>query len=126
MGLLKLILLPLMAHSLQWSDMEAEHKYLLNEDIAINDSIKLSKGDALLLEDVMSGEVPVIFYTFKNHMCSDPSQTAEMVIYKGMGVELQSDCKVEIYVEPTDYYSESFFSDAANEFVQSRPQSSVR
>ena len=118
--------------SLPWNDLESAKKYILNSDIAITESIKLSKGDAFSLEDVSSGEIPVIYFEMKNLMCTDNSLKSEVVLFnpepddhahdKSIGVELEENCMLGIYVEPQFYYDISVFSES----VQFRPLSSVR
>ncbi|MGZ3691752.1 MAG: hypothetical protein ACXVAX_09620 [Pseudobdellovibrio sp.] len=111
------------AAQLNWSDVEAGHKYILTTDIKINETITLKKGDAFEYQDLLSGEVPVLYLTFKNLQCTDPSlKTDDTVLVnpapedhstdRSVGVLLDSDCVVGIYVEPKDYYYPSLFEDA--------------
>ena len=122
----------LVAGFLQWNDLEPANKYILTSDIQISEGVKLSKGDAFTFEDSYSDEAPVIYFVFKNLMCTDSSLKSEMVLFnpepedqahdKSIGVELEENCLVGIYVEPQFYYNKSVFSESA----LFRPQSNAR
>lgn len=110
-----------LAETLSWGDLEAGPKYILNADIPFENGMVLKKGDAFALDDMGQGNAPVVYLTFKNLSCTDPSLTAEMVLFnpepndtahdKSIGVEMYEDCYVSMYVEPQFFYNISVFDD---------------
>ncbi len=110
------------AAQLNWSDIESNHKYVLNTDIKIDENLTLKKGDVFLYDELLSGDVPVLYLTFKNLMCTDPSYKSDEIILvnpspddhtsdRSVGVVVDSDCVVGIYIEPKDYYYPSLFEE---------------
>jgi hypothetical protein len=110
-----------LAQPLNWDEIEFSKKYQLTSDIQFSDTVKLNKGDVLVLDDNGQGEAPVIYFSFKNLSCNDAALKAEMVLFnpepedqdhdKSIGVEMYEDCYVSMYVEPQFYYNSSVFEE---------------
>lgn len=106
------------AETLNWDDLETGRKFTLVTDIKFPEGASLSKGDALVVEDI-GGGMGLIWMTFSNLMCQDPSMTTEMVLVnpepddfqddKSVSVKLDENCQVNIYLEMRHYYNKSLF-----------------
>ena len=112
--------LPVFA-AMTWDQLEPGKKYTLTADVAITSELSLKKGDAFTFEEFNSGDIPVLFYTFKNHSCTQDDLKSEMVLFnpepddktddKSVGVELTPGCHLEIYVETRHYGALSVFEE---------------
>ena len=100
-----------------WNDLEPAIKYHTKFSVKFENGIELSADTPLVLTEIYAGQSPVMYFEFYNLYCKDPNVTAEMVLVnpepedltddKSVGVLLDKDCKVGVYVEPRHYYNRS-------------------
>lgn len=102
---------------LNWDDLEVGPKYHLAFDLKFDNGAELNVDTPLILQEAISFQAPVIYFAFKNIACKDPNLTAEMILFnpepddhahdKSVGIELEKDCIVGVYIEPRFYYNKS-------------------
>jgi hypothetical protein len=102
---------------LNWDDLEVGPKYHLAFDLQFDNGVQLKTDTPLVLLEAISFQAPVIYFAFKNLSCTDPNLAAEMILFnpepddhvhdKSVGVELDKDCIVGVYIEPRFYYNKS-------------------
>lgn len=102
---------------LNWDDLEVGPKYHLAFDLKFDNGLELKTDTPLILKEAISFQAPVIYFAFQNLACKDPNLTAEMILFnpepedhvhdKSVGVELDKDCVVGVYIEPRFYYNKS-------------------
>ena len=103
---------------LDWSDLEVGPKYHLNADIQFENGYILKKDTPLVLQEAIAMQAPIIYLAFRNIICTDPTLTADLSLFnpepddldnnKSVGVLLDTDCILGVYVEPRFYYNKSF------------------
>lgn len=102
---------------LNWDDLEVGPKYHLAFDLTFDNGVELKADTPLILQEAISFQAPVIYFAFKNIACTDTNLTADMILFnpepddhvhdKSVGVELDKDCTVGVYIEPRFYYNKS-------------------
>ncbi len=107
------------AEVLNWNDLEADQNYILRQDIVFENGVILKKGSSFLIEDILSEEVYFNLQTSQEG-CEDPALETEMILVnpsleenshdRSVGLRLETGCRLQIYLEPQDYYSQSLFS----------------
>lgn len=103
--------------SLNWDDLEVGPKYHLAFDLTFDNGAELKIDTPLILQEAISFQAPIIYFAFKNIACKDPKLTADLILFnpepddhihdKSVGVQLEEDCIVGVYIEPRFYYNKS-------------------
>lgn len=112
--ILSIILFSNQLLALEWYDFEIEKSYVLKSDIFFEkEEINLKKGNHFKLFEIISLPMQVSIFQFEVGNCSAPDISTEMIIVDSfdsrVGVQLQVNCILEIYVELKDYFTESLF-----------------
>lgn len=107
------------AEVLTWNDLDFDQHLQLLQKITFENAVELPRGANFALinrEPLSAPGVSLVLFTFKASVCNMPAQEAELTIVEiatrpdySVGVELQRDCALIVYVEAKDYYSSSFF-----------------
>jgi hypothetical protein len=102
---------------LNWDDLEVGPKYHLAFDLKFDNGVELLTDSPLVLQEAISFQAPVMYFAFKMLDCRNPNLTADMILFnpepddqthdKSVGVELDRDCIVGVYIEPRFYYNKS-------------------
>ena len=102
---------------INWDELEVGPKYHLAFDLNFDNGATLKVDTPLVLQEVISLQAPVIYFSFRNIACTDPTLTAELILFnpepddkvydKSVGVQLEKDCVVGVYVETRFYYNKS-------------------
>jgi hypothetical protein len=110
-----------------WQDLEKDQALVLEMDLEFfknnQDSLKLDKGMKYFLKDLYPLDgISVIFIELETPDCRPEvaGQIAEMIIVnptedstprdRSVGVALDLNCRIEIFVETVDFSTNSFFS----------------
>jgi hypothetical protein len=123
---LVLALMSFSAFATDWSDLEVESTYKLSQSIQLKQIersgslLDIVKGEPLLLKAIVPVSVPgfpLLLYIFDLKSCPGPKMTTdqEIIPVQGtnplveVGVQLDTDCELNMYVEMKDYYSQALF-----------------
>lgn len=108
------------ANVLTWNELEPNNKYLLAYDIQFDDNLTLKAGSPLYFQTLITGELPVMIFTFGDPNCTDASFQSDMILFnpepedtaqnKEIGIQYSQECGVDIFVEPKYYYNNSIFN----------------
>lgn len=116
-------LISLSAMATDWHEMAPGKSYKLSQSFALtqrersSSMIDLSRGERLVLKEVMSLSLPgtsLSLYIFNYPKCSGREMTTdvEMIPVAGSDAEVGTqleDCEINMYIETKDLYSKSFF-----------------
>lgn len=107
------------ADVLTWDELEPNNKYTVAYDIPIDANVTLKAGTPLHFNELITGEVPVMLFTFGDPNCTDPNFETELALFnpepedtahnKEIGIQYSKECDVDVYVEPQYYYGKSIF-----------------
>lgn len=106
------------ADVLTWDQLETANTYSLANDIEFVEGLILKAGSPLYFNELITGEVPVMIFSFGDPNCKDASFESEMILFnpepedtthnKEIGIQY-SECSFDVYVEPHYYYGKSIF-----------------
>ena len=106
------------ADVLTWDQLETTNTYSLANDIEFIEGLTLKAGSPLYFNELITGEVPVMIFSFGDPNCKDASYESEMILFnpepedtahnKEIGIQY-SECSFDVYVEPQYYYGKSIF-----------------
>ena len=106
------------ADVLTWDQLETTNTYSLANDIEFVEGLTLKAGSPLYFNELITGEVPVMIFSFGDPNCKDASYESEMILFnpepedtahnKEIGIQY-SECSFDVYVEPQYYYGKSIF-----------------
>lgn len=109
------------AVAVDWSNVELNGQYSLNQNIVFPGVFEFHKGDHFEVIDFIGGYGPTMYYQVHFENCQDPDQEAELILVKpipedvnrdrSVGIQLETGCNLGIFIEPYDYYTPSIFSD---------------
>lgn len=108
------------AASMEWSELEQYSEYKLTQKISFENGVTLASGEVYEVREIEALSIPgypMFYYSFHKKNCTQPNQTAEMVIVEipgkdrgvSIGVELEEGCNLSLYLEVKDYYLQSAF-----------------
>jgi hypothetical protein len=109
-----------LAALLQWGALDVQQNLLLEQDLVLEQTqgapgVTLPKGLKITLNDQYPlDQIRVQYYDLEISPCpaSLKNQISDMtIINDNYGVELAKDCKIGMYVEFKDLYTDSPFSD---------------
>lgn len=109
------------ASTVQWSDIELDGRYILNQTISFPGVTEFHKGDKFDVLEFIAGAGPVMYYQVHFVNCKKPDLESEMILInpapedttrdRSIGVQLETGCNLAIFLEPADLYSPSIFGD---------------
>ncbi len=110
------------AANMDWSELEQYNEYKLTQKIVFENGVSLASGDVYELREIEPLSIPgypMFYYSFHKKNCTNPDQTAEMVIVEvpgkdwdvSVGAQLEEGCNLGLYLEVKDYYSRSAFEE---------------
>jgi len=97
-----------LGHSIGWNDLEVEKSYSLNAQINF-EKFSLYKNEIWKLVAIDSESNNFIRFQMQPLNCDQENLESELVIYEAVGVKYDSNCNLNMYIEPYQYYDESFF-----------------
>ncbi|MCM2353595.1 MAG: hypothetical protein NDI63_08255 [Pseudobdellovibrio sp.] len=107
-----------LADVLTWDQLETANTYSLANDIEFAEGLTLKAGSSLYFNELITGQVPVIIFSFSDPNCKDASFESEIILFnpepedtdhnKEIGLQY-SECSFDVYVEPQYYYGKSIF-----------------
>lgn len=123
---LLLALVSFSAFATDWSDLEVGSTYKLTQSFELKQNersgsiLEVQKGDAVELKALIPLSIPgasLALYIFDLKSCPGPQMTTEQEIIPvhgtsplvEVGVLLDTDCELNVYLELKDYYSNSIF-----------------
>lgn len=113
------ILLSNSLFSLEWYDLELNQSLVLDKEIYFEpENITLSKGNIFVLNNILELPINVTIFSFDVLNCPGQNFSTEMIIVdpsssllnSSVGVQLQKNCQLEVFVEFKDYFSKSLFT----------------
>ncbi|MDO9181923.1 MAG: hypothetical protein Q7U04_05925 [Bacteriovorax sp.] len=112
------------ASTADWSDIELNQQYRLSLPISFPGIPDFQKGEKIEILDYNAGEGSVIYYLAHYLNCKNPDLEAEMILVNpnpedrghdhSVGILLETGCNLGIFIEPTDYFSQSIFDHLNN------------
>ena len=106
------------ASPLEWNDLGMAKTYSLRQEINFQGKIIIPAGEKFEMQDYISQD---FFSYFEMHAleCDDPTLTSEMILVtpeasdqssdQSVGVKIQEDCNIGVWVETKDLNSPSLF-----------------
>lgn len=102
-----------------WDELEPKQKYSVAYDIPFDESLTLKADSPLYFQEIITGQVPVMIFSFHDPHCTNPDFESEMTLFnpepedttrdKTIGVQFSKECLVDIYIEPQYFYDKSIF-----------------
>ena len=98
--------------AIQWNDLELEQKYLSQINLkASNLNITLNQPFKLL--DINTDSDRVIQFLFSDLDCADMDFESDLILTaiernSEVGMKHEKNCLLSVYIEPYQYYEESF------------------
>jgi hypothetical protein len=107
------------AQSADWADIEIGKNYVLNQSISFPGVIDFHPGENAEVTDLTVGGVPIIYFEVHFSDCKNPEFESEMILMnpnpedagndRSIGLALEKNCTMGIWVEPKDIYTKSIF-----------------
>jgi hypothetical protein len=104
--------------SIIWSDLEIDKEYLVLSDIQLP-ALSIPKDSVFKLNDMygLSG-VSVVYYDFTWRNCPDPSADSDLEIFEEVGIDIDPECKVNLFLETKDLMINSFLANKENHEIK--------
>lgn len=118
------ILLTFNAWAVSWNDLEVSQDYKLTQSFQLpqlersGSLLDISEGDRVTLSDIIPLDmINVVLLQFDYKKCPGSAMKTDMEIIPvkntspvvEIGAQLETGCKLEIFIESRDFMSESFF-----------------
>lgn len=103
---------------LNWAALDSTRDYKLAQEIKFDGIITINAGDSFELKDYAGDNPFFVYYEMRAKNCAQPKLTSEMILItpelsdsddRAVGVELDENCTVGVWVELKDLYSPSLF-----------------
>ncbi len=105
---------PVKRAALTWDDLELYTVYTLATDITYTDSrgqnVVFKAGSPFRYNDrIPLPEIRSIYFEFIHQNCPTPKLKLDVFIFENLGVTVEPDCVLGLYLEASDYYTPSLF-----------------
>lgn len=101
-----------------WSDLEVNETYRLTHDLSLSSSLNLNSGSSFYFEELVPTDI-YFHLKFRQTDCPSPDLLSDLILYnpspedpyfnRSVGLKMEEGCLLNIYIEPTDYYTRSLF-----------------
>ena len=121
-----MLLISFSAFAKDWSDLEIGSTYKITQSFSLKQlersgsSVEIEKGQSVVLKDMVSVAVPgypLYLYIFDYKSCPGPAMKTDQEIIPvnetsplvEVGVELEEQCELNVFLEVKDFYTNSLF-----------------
>jgi hypothetical protein len=106
-------------YATDWSDLELYEQYSLDQAINIPEILQVSKGEKFEVFDIFAGGSSLIYFQMHLVNCQNPDLVSDIILMnpspkdlpnnRSVGIQLETGCNFNIWVEGKDFYSNSLF-----------------
>tara|TARA_B110001454_G_C12723292_1_gene436310 strand:+ start:19922 stop:20356 length:435 start_codon:yes stop_codon:yes gene_type:complete len=105
---------PVKRNAIHWDDLELYSVYTLATDITYSDSrgrsVVFKAGSPFRYKDrIPLPEIRAIYFEFIHQKCPTPKLKIDIFIFENLGVTVEPECVLGLYIEASDYYTSSIF-----------------
>lgn len=111
-----------MSHATTWYDLEFDNEIINNESLNINQEAQLiyPARSTFYIKDIIQLPINVVIYKLSAKICNQAIDQ-DMILMNAprynereviVGVTHNSSCEIEIFIENSDLFAESFFEKA--------------
>ena len=97
---------------MQWRELDIDTNLILNQTLELPtaNSFKILKNTKMLLKDIIElSQINVELFVYDIPNCKFSQNKSDIEIISEVGVQLEQNCKLNIFVELKDVFKDSFF-----------------
>lgn len=101
-----------------WNELEVSETYHLSQSLPLDSSWSLAAGTQFYFEEMIPTDI-YFQLRLRQTECVNYDQVSDLVLYnpspedpyfnRSVGLQMEEGCLLNIYLEPTDYYTPSVF-----------------
>lgn len=103
---------PVKRNTITWDDLELYSVYNLATDILYTESrdVLFPAGSPFRFNQMIPlPQMRLIYFEFIHQNCPTPKLKLDVFIFENLGITLEPECVMGIYLEASDYYTTSLF-----------------
>ena len=108
---------PVKRNTITWDDLELYDVYKLATNITYTDTrgrtVLFAAGSPFRFNQLIPlPQMRLIYFEFIHQHCPTPKLKLDVFIFENLGITLEPDCVMGVYLEASDYYTTSLFASA--------------